>query len=800
MGYQSKNGVRFGSCNGSANNVTYNNKVSGLSSNTAQTAIDELATSVVGVKAILLSSNWVSPSDGPSVYTLENEAFLGNENVVVSLDDDGTLSEELWEEFDTLITDITVNTGSITFTASSVPTFSFPIVIKGNVSVPEGESVGLGELANSLDRVMGEYAVLKESIEKSTEYHLIGEISGVTELDISNAITEFDEFVCIGMDSTDTTNYYKHIIHIPTVVLTDIYQLFITGGTLSSTFGCGVYAKKTAIYISDMYNAGASVTEANRTMLVYGHNTAIGGGSGTSNVHVGDISIGAFPDYTKALVKIAEADKTWVATEDCILIGTVTQKDASHRACVYVDDVIVFGGFVGDSTYNDNDGNILVKKGQTVRTYEYGTYNLTAYALQNSSSSVVMIDTQLDYKNKVDLKSVLATTDSVYRTALNGIINLVTRYEITDDSIVTSSYKVSSTRPNGGVATVINQSGSDDTGSQSAQIHVVAGELLQVTEITNRSIELMEYVPFKEVPNIVNTITNFETGAFPDYTNVIKTINTAGASWTATQDCFIIGQIQQTDASTGAYVYVDGVQVSGCVVPNTKNSIVFDSIFVKKNQVVTTRSNYGSYNLKAYGITYSDSTVALVNNELDWNNVSYPFTESGVTTYTATKPGVLYVSLQIGSGGSASASINNLPVIYAMDNGTGTTATSKRVERVVMNKNNTIEFSILINSSIDSANTFFVPYKNKVSAGSSDGITVTLDPSKWVDQGDGTYKNIVNTSAIAGDEFLTAKVINADEATSELFDVAITDIETDDKQIVFTASESISVSMTIMLF
>lgn len=89
---------------------------------------------------------------------------------------------------------------------------------------------------------------------------------------------------------------------------------------------------------------------------------------------------------------------------------------------------------------------------------------------------------------------------------------------------------------------------------------------------------------------------------------LIHTINTASASWTATEDCIMGGKIQ--GASNSPILYFNNTPVvwagNGQVVyigmvSSSDTSPTTYGIFVPKGTVVTTR-NSGTYNLKFYSL------------------------------------------------------------------------------------------------------------------------------------------------------------------------------------------------------
>lgn len=89
---------------------------------------------------------------------------------------------------------------------------------------------------------------------------------------------------------------------------------------------------------------------------------------------------------------------------------------------------------------------------------------------------------------------------------------------------------------------------------------------------------------------------------FPDYTNVIKTIEGQNQSWTATEDCAVRCIVKCDGDGYSAIVKVDGKDVYGDWVANSANSMA-DIFFVKKGQTITTRADHGTYNLTVFGLT-----------------------------------------------------------------------------------------------------------------------------------------------------------------------------------------------------
>ena len=104
-----------------------------------------------------------------------------------------------------------------------------------------------------------------------------------------------------------------------------------------------------------------------------------------------------------------------------------------------------------------------------------------------------------------------------------------------------------------------------------------------------------------------------------DMDNLLGSITTKGGSFTATQDCIMIGT---ASGSYAAFVYIDGTTSDDYIIQPTagsgqsRSAIVGNEnkgigMAIPKGSVITTRSDYGSYDLKFYGIL--NSTPPIVN-------------------------------------------------------------------------------------------------------------------------------------------------------------------------------------------
>lgn len=110
---------------------------------------------------------------------------------------------------------------------------------------------------------------------------------------------------------------------------------------------------------------------------------------------------------------------------------------------------------------------------------------------------------------------------------------------------------------------------------------------------TNLSSTNIEDVIKEQNSNLNNKI------GFIDFDNELHKFDARGMSWTATENCFLVGIISSN--KDNCIVYVNGVIV-GCIF--TINVITNSSICVPvlKGQTVTTEPTSGTYVFSAYGL------------------------------------------------------------------------------------------------------------------------------------------------------------------------------------------------------
>ena len=130
-------------------------------------------------------------------------------------------------------------------------------------------------------------------------------------------------------------------------------------------------------------------------------------------------------------------------------------------------------------------------------------------------------------------------------------------------------------------------------------------ELAQIDDYIQNGRETIT-VDKKEYEQLLKDVAELKTNAirFPNYNRVLTTIKTQGASWTATEDCVIIGILRVVN-HMGAGLYVNSIGVSA-ITNQSANSSSVTAIsineYVEKGSVVTTRENYGEYDLTVYAL------------------------------------------------------------------------------------------------------------------------------------------------------------------------------------------------------
>ena len=94
-----------------------------------------------------------------------------------------------------------------------------------------------------------------------------------------------------------------------------------------------------------------------------------------------------------------------------------------------------------------------------------------------------------------------------------------------------------------------------------------------------------------------------------DLTNLLTTITTPSATYTATKDCVITGNFSSGSGGSAAELSLDGTVVLKTDAPSSRGVYIGKinstetgyGICVKKGQVISTGAN-GNYNLNIYGM------------------------------------------------------------------------------------------------------------------------------------------------------------------------------------------------------
>ena len=82
----------------------------------------------------------------------------------------------------------------------------------------------------------------------------------------------------------------------------------------------------------------------------------------------------------------------------------------------------------------------------------------------------------------------------------------------------------------------------------------------------------------------------------------VATLTTQGAIYTMQNDGYIIGTAKAAYMSASACIYFNGTELKDIVfaVPHDNSNTLNVSLYVRKDTIVYTRSDYGTYNLTVY--------------------------------------------------------------------------------------------------------------------------------------------------------------------------------------------------------
>jgi pimeloyl-ACP methyl ester carboxylesterase len=148
------NGKRFGTTvPGTASQQLYNNAYSKLSAVTTQEAIDELVDQVQGIIVVVPSDAWVEESNGTFTNTIKMRGVNENTNLDVSLYNDGTLSDDIKDYYDIMITQIRSGEKCVVITATEPSEVDFAIVLKGALNANENAFIDYTTMKETCDEL-----------------------------------------------------------------------------------------------------------------------------------------------------------------------------------------------------------------------------------------------------------------------------------------------------------------------------------------------------------------------------------------------------------------------------------------------------------------------------------------------------------------------------------------------------------------------------------------------------------------------------------------------------------------------
>ena len=89
------------------------------------------------------------------------------------------------------------------------------------------------------------------------------------------------------------------------------------------------------------------------------------------------------PDYDQIITNIKSTNALWTATEDCFLVGSVSQNANQNVAIVTVNDIRVGSTYVSGGIASGITIFVPVSKDSIVKTNTNGTYDLKAYKIKS---------------------------------------------------------------------------------------------------------------------------------------------------------------------------------------------------------------------------------------------------------------------------------------------------------------------------------------------------------------------------------------------------------------------------------
>ena len=88
-------------------------------------------------------------------------------------------------------------------------------------------------------------------------------------------------------------------------------------------------------------------------------------------------------DYDQIITNIKSTNALWTATEDCFLVGSVSQNANQNVAIVTVNDIRVGSTYVSGGIASGITIFVPVSKDSIVKTNTNGTYDLKAYKIKS---------------------------------------------------------------------------------------------------------------------------------------------------------------------------------------------------------------------------------------------------------------------------------------------------------------------------------------------------------------------------------------------------------------------------------
>ena len=95
--------------------------------------------------------------------------------------------------------------------------------------------------------------------------------------------------------------------------------------------------------------------------------------------------------------------------------------------------------------------------------------------------------------------------------------------------------------------------------------------------------------------NLIKNLSNIV--GFPNYNKKIHTINEAGSTWKATENCWAICSIFNDHATYAANVSINNVAVAQAMAGKTQTITMLP---IAKGQTIRTRADVGTYTISIY--------------------------------------------------------------------------------------------------------------------------------------------------------------------------------------------------------